>query len=117
MTICLLASSTDIVCWGIYCVGIFILMPLIIRTIDEIHIVGKETSVVVATGLLEFCFLGVVYIVAHNKSFQCVTDNNTCFLLMVFTIYTSCAVCLCVATILGLLVKILRTQRENIYGI
>jgi len=117
MTICILAFETEAVYWCLACVSILVLLFPIVRAIDEMRIFGKSASVVVATGLLEFCFLGVVYIVAHNKAFQCIIDNNAFFLLAALLIYAACAVCLCVATVLGSIVKTLRTKKENTDGI
>ena len=113
MTICILASETGFVYWCLSCASILVLMLPIIRTIDEMHIFEKHTSVVVATGLLEFCFLGVTYIVANNKAFQCITDNNTFLLLATLSVYAACAVCLCVVIVLGTIVKKLRAKKEN----
>jgi len=117
MTICILAFETGAVYWCLACVSILVLMFPIVRAIDEMRIFGKYASVVVATGLLEFCFLAMLYIVLHNKVFQCITDNNAFLLLAALLIYAACAVCLCVTTILGSIVKALRTKKENTDGI
>ena len=116
MTICILAFETGVVYWNLACVSILVLMFLIVRAIDEMRIFGKYASVVVATGLFGFCFLGLLYIVVHNKTFQCITDNNAFCLLVALLIYAAGAVCLCVITVLGAIAKTLRTKKENTDG-
>lgn len=103
--------------WYLCLVNIFVLMFLIIRTVDEMIVFGKITSVLFAEGLLIICFLGLWYLVAHNKTFQSINDNTTFFLLVLLLISAACAVCLCVATILGYIVKTLRNKKENTNGI
>ncbi|MCX5636925.1 MAG: hypothetical protein NTX52_04425, partial [Planctomycetota bacterium] len=85
----------------------------VVRTVDEMGFFGKRTSVLFAGGLFGFCFWGLWYLVAHNKTLQGINDNTTFFLLAALLIYAACAVCLCVATVLGSIVKTLRTRRSE----
>ena len=73
-------------------------------------------SVFFAGGLFLSSFLGVLYIVVHNKAFQCVTDNNAFILHAELVIYAASAVCLYILTVLGAVVKMLRTKKENTDG-
>lgn len=90
-----------------------IFTSLLARTVDEMSVFGKITSVLFAEGLFILCFLVFWYLVAHNKTFQSTNDNATFFLLALLLISTVCAVCLCVATVLGYIVKTLRAKKES----
>lgn len=109
----ILAFEIGVIYWYFSLLNIFVLISLIIRTVDEMIVFGKITSVLFAEGLLIFCFLGLWYLVAHNKTFQSINDNTTFFLLVLLLISAACAVCLCVATILGYIVKTLRAKIIN----
>jgi hypothetical protein len=98
--------------WYLCVANIFVFLFLIVRTIDEMRFFGKITSVLFAEGLLAFCFLCFRYLVTHNKTFQSINDNPTFFLLILFMVSAACAVSLCVATILGYIVKTLRSKRN-----
>ncbi len=117
MTIFILAFETGVVYWCLACVSVLVLLFPIVRAVDEMGILGKRTNVLFAGGLFGFCFWGLWYLVAHNKTFQSINDNTTFFLLVALLIYAACAVCLCVATVLGSIVKTLRTKKENTDGI
>jgi uncharacterized membrane protein len=89
---------------------------LIVRTVDEMGIMGKITSVLFAEVLTTFCFLGFWYLALIHKTFQKIDDNPTFFLLVLLLVSTACAVSLCVTTILGYIVKTLRAKKENADG-
>jgi len=113
MTICILAFETGTIFWCLSLVSILVLMFPIIRTIDEMHIFGKYTSVLFAGGLSLFCFLGVLYLVVHNKPIQSIAGKDNSLLLIELTIYASLAICLYIVTVLGLIVKAIRTKKGN----
>ena len=117
MTICILAFETGVVYWCLACVSILVLMFPIVRTVDEMHIFGKYTSVLFAGGLSLFCFLGVLYLVVHNKTAQSIADKDNSLLLAELIIYASLAISLYIVTVLGLIVKAIKTKKGKTDGV
>lgn len=76
MTICILAFETGVVYWCLACVSILVLMPPIARAVDEMGVFRKIRKCFFAYGLFIFCFLGLWYLVAPNKTFPSINNNH-----------------------------------------
>jgi hypothetical protein len=107
MTICILAFETGAICWFLIMMLYLVLFVAFIKVVAEEDFFGKY-SMIVAAGLSVFSFLGLFYIVTHNKTFAYITDNTSSRSLIALVLYASFPGSLIVTNFLGVIVKILR---------